>query len=783
MKLNYKFLSIALLSIVTFKAHSQTPSFYQPVMYGESTGNEYVKDIVGDATGNAYVLGCFTSGPTFTIASGFTLTNQGSSDLFLAKYNPQGGVVWAKSAGGTNADTATAMAKDGNGNIIITGYFKSASITFGTITLTNADVSGTTNDIFIVKYDALGNVIWAVSYGGSGDDNANDIAIDSYNNINLVGKFNSTNLVLGTANLSNVGGWDVFYAQFDASGNPVWAHSASDVDTETANAVTVDGYDNIYITGSFNGSSLTFGLITLNRVFDYDAYIVKVSSSGTALWAYSAGDFGTDIGVDIVADATNSIYLTGNFNSGTMTIGSTMLTNSGSNDVFTVKYDTAGTAMWAKNTAGTGDELVNKINFDACGYIYLAGNYSTTFNFGANSLTNWGGKDAMILKYDDAGNEVWGKGCGVTNEDDGTALSGNTGGNIIFTGNTFNSSVSMDGTNIPNSDMSGSTSDFFLTKVQTTATDIYVNVKNSLAQPVTSGMVYLYSRLSTFAVIHPVDSIALSTGQVHFASVLNLNYFIKVVADTLNYPNMVNTYNGNFSLWDSIATWPHNCSTNDTINITMIEVAPSVGNGKISGRVTKSTYYGLCPTLVDALPRQAGDPIPGGDVKIGNNPGGNMIAATTTDVNGYYSFDHVNIGSYKIYVDIPGLGRDSSYSVDITPTDTLFSQRNYTADSDYVYIDISVGLNAYTYDEPGMSISPNPFSTQSILTLTENSNNQGNKEELNVVVFDVLGNKIRKLNAQTKKIVIEKGDLNPGIYFVRVQFPNRKTLNRKIVIQ
>jgi len=245
----------------------------------------------------------------------------------------------------------------------------------------------------------------------------------------------------------------------------------------------------------------------------------------------------------------------------------------------------------------------------------------------------------------------------------------------------------------------------------------------------------------------------------------------------------VNTYNGNFSLWDSIATWPHNCSTNDTINITMIEVAPSVGNGKISGRVTKSTYYGLCPTLVDALPRQAGDPIPGGDVKIGNNPGGNMIAATTTDVNGYYSFDHVNIGSYKIYVDIPGLGRDSSYSVNITPTDTVFSQLNYTADSDYVYIDISVGLNAYTYDEPGMSISPNPFSTQSILTLTENSNNQGNKEELNVVIVDVLGNEVRKLNAQTKKIVIEKGDLNPGIYFVRVQFPNRKTLNRKIVIQ
>ncbi len=221
MKQTYKFLSIALLSIVTFKAHSQTPSFYQPVMYGASTGNEYVKDIVGDATGNAYVLGCFSSGPTFTIASGFTLTNHGGSDVFLAKYNPQGGVVWAKSAGGTNADTATAMAKDGNGNIIITGYFKSASITFGTITLTNADVSGTTNDIFIVKYDALGNVIWAVSYGGSGDDNANDIAIDSYNKINLVGKFNSTNLVLGTANLSNVGGWDVFYAQFDANGNPV----------------------------------------------------------------------------------------------------------------------------------------------------------------------------------------------------------------------------------------------------------------------------------------------------------------------------------------------------------------------------------------------------------------------------------------------------------------------------------------------------------------------------------------------------------------------------------
>ena len=87
--------------------------------------------------------------------------------------------VWANSAGGTGNENCYSTTTDASGNVYVTGKYTSHTITFGSDTLTNAG----DNDIFIVKYDASGNVIWANGAGGTGNDFSNGLTTDTFGTI------------------------------------------------------------------------------------------------------------------------------------------------------------------------------------------------------------------------------------------------------------------------------------------------------------------------------------------------------------------------------------------------------------------------------------------------------------------------------------------------------------------------------------------------------------------------------------------------------------------------
>ena len=792
MKKHYHSLLIACISIISITAYAQPqpPRFYKPVMGGSSGGNEIVKSITGDNAGNVYVVGSFTS-QNFTIGS-FTLNNSsgsGTSDVFVAKYSPEGLVLWAKSAGGSQADSAVSIAKDISGNIYVTGTFSSSNITFGTTTLSNT--SSNTNDIFIVKYDVNGNVKWAKKAGGASDDNVTDIAIDINNNVFITGNFTSASLTFGTSTLTNAGANDIFYTKYDTSGAVQWAHSASSSFDEYAKAITADASGNCFITGSFVGPSLTFGTITLTDNGNENLYITKVNSAGTVVWAHQMGSTASDKGTDVMTDVSGNVFLTGSFSSATMSddASSFTLTNNipGKFDIFTVKYTSAGTVAWAKSVGGNGDELASTINIDACGYIYVCGSFNSsgTITFGGTVLydTTSTSNALMLLKYDGSGNTLWGKQVISTGGNQGTAVSTSFNNNVIVAGYTSSANVYLDGNHIANSDASGTTNDYFLTKVQTTATDVYVFVTNSASAPINFGKVYLFARQTNYQYLHPQDSVTLSgTNIAHFSKVLNLNYFVKVIADTTNYHTQyVTTYNGNKTLWDSIVTWPHNCNANDSIYITMASNSnnSSTGHGKISGKVTKgSGYAGISGMGVH--PKTIGDPVPGIDIKIGHNPGGGqMVTNTTTDINGQYTFNNINVGDYKVYVDIPGLGRDSTYNISVTSIDTIFTQKNYIADSNKVYIDIVTGVPLNNTDG-FISIAPNPFHEETTITLPPSNNHQ----PTTIRIMDIVGNEIKSvIVTESKSYILERGNMNAGIYFVQIITSEREIINKKIVIQ
>ena len=293
-----------------------------------------------------------------------------------------------------------------------------------------------------------------------------------------------------------------------------------------------------------------------------------------------------------------------------------------------------------------------------------------------------------------------------------------------------------------------------------------------------------------------VSSIDTVSGYFHFTNVYNNNLLIKIFPDTSIYahhfvPSYYNAANSPTSLWDSTTFFTHTCNAEDTLNIVMVENQTLSGSGHISGRLVQGPFFS---PLANGMPRVQGDPIPGGDVKIGNNPGGQMIAATTTssldspDGGGYYHFDSIPVGHYDIYIDIPGILRDSVWTIDITPTDTVYTNLDYWVDSSDIY-PINPDINVQTPTIKGLEstfiVYPNPFRTNATIEYTVLHDAQVKLE-----VYSMIGDKINTLvsdNQQTGKYKLNLNTsnrkLSNGVYFIKLTVGNDSFTKRVVVIE
>ena len=378
--------------------------------------------------------------------------------------------AWAKSAGGNGSDEGQSICVDASGNSYVTGYFYSPTITFGTITLINPDSTGTNYDIFIAKYDASGNVVWAKSAGGSGNDEGQSICVDASGNSYITGWFNSPTITFGTITLTNNGGYNIFIAKYDASGNVVWAKSAGGGGNDEGQSICVDTSGNSYVTGSFdNSSTITFGTTTLTSNGYANIFVVKYDASGNVVWAKSAGGGDDDKGQSISVDANGNSYITGFFTSPTITFGSDTLINkdvTGSTfDVFIAKYDASGNVLWAKSAGGNNIDIGQSIAVDASGNSYITGYFqSSTITFGTITLTNNGSQNIFIAKYDALGNVVWAKSAGGNGYDWGRGISVDASGNSYITGSFGSATITFGTTTLINNDSTAMTEDIFIAK-------------------------------------------------------------------------------------------------------------------------------------------------------------------------------------------------------------------------------------------------------------------------------------------------------------------------------
>ncbi len=274
----------------------------------------------------------------------YAATNSGS-DAFVAKLNPTGSALaYLTYLGGDESDTATAIAVDKDGNAVVAGVTSARNFpTLNPLQATN----GGGADAFITKLNTAGSaLLWSTYLGGTGNDNAIDVALNAAGQPHITGTSTSPNFPTANAlQATSKGLNEIFVSKLRADGSGLdfstyWGGTRNDV----ANGIALDAAGNVYVTGSTDSADfpLTDAVqTTLNGVTPSsatDAFVLKLNPAGSAVVyaTYLGGSF-SDIGYGIAVDALNQAYVTGTTSSPNFPVVNSLQSLNGSNDLFVTK--------------------------------------------------------------------------------------------------------------------------------------------------------------------------------------------------------------------------------------------------------------------------------------------------------------------------------------------------------------------------------------------------------------------------------------------------------------
>jgi len=448
--------SISILLCTVFFVNAQTFDWVKQV---GGTDNDEANAITTDATGNIYVTGKFGSTADFDPGPGIAnLTSQGIFDVFIAKLNSSGDLIWVKQLGGIGSLGSSDIVVDDAGNVYTTGAFEGTADFdpgAGTANLT----SNGADDVYISKLDASGNFVWAKSFGGSSYDSGSEIALDTTGNVFVGGAFfGLVDVDPGVAvnNLSSNGSHDIFILKLNSSGDYLSSFNIGSGTSDYLSGLVIDSSNNVYITGDYsftvdfnpNGAP-----VQLTSEGSSDAFICKYDADEVLVWAKSIGGNDQEYPTGIALNSMGHVLVTGLFfdtcdvNPGAGV--AELVPTPGFGNSFVLSLNSNGSYNWAINIGGTHYTEASDIGVDSDDNIYVYGIYRGTINLNTSYTTN-GARDIFVLKLNSSGISVSSYTMGSTLDDYSTALHIDYSNNIYTTGR-FQSTVDFEpGTGVTN---------------------------------------------------------------------------------------------------------------------------------------------------------------------------------------------------------------------------------------------------------------------------------------------------------------------------------------------
>lgn len=423
---------------------------------GEDDGNA----IAVDGSGNAWVTGQ-TKSTDFPTKNPLYASNKGSFDVFVTELSPTGTLVYSTYVGGSSDDSGNAIAVNASGDVFVAGGTKSSD--FPTQGAYQSSLKGATN-AFVLELSSTGSTLmYSTFLGGTGNDVANGLALDSGGNAYVVGSTTSTDFPTQNPLPSETG--DGFVTKLNSSGNTlVYSTYLGGGTGDFAGAVAVDGTGIAYVTGGTKNPGFT----TTSGVFQpmcgtdgtcngglYDAFVAVINPSGSG-FVYSTflGGESSDKGLGIAVDAAGDAYLTGLTSSLKFPLKSPLQPMFGGgnlpSDAFVTELNPTGTQLvYSTYLGGSGDDAGLAIAVDSNKNAYVTGVTGST-NFPTASptqATKKGENDAFVSEISAGGSALTFSTYlgGSLNEDTSTSNGGGSlagiavdsaGANVYVTGST-----------------------------------------------------------------------------------------------------------------------------------------------------------------------------------------------------------------------------------------------------------------------------------------------------------------------------------------------------------
>lgn len=287
---------------------------------------------------------------------------------------------WTSQADSSNSQTASQVAVDRNDNPVYTGYCSGSRIAFGNIGI---NISGAQDD-FLAKYNTSGKPLWArcaKALNPFTSITGMSVATDRNNAIIEAGYFTDS-IAFGAYHLySNKSNSNSYIVKYDGNGNVLWATSATATKSQNCEnqvyTVATDNQNNILLTGYFEDTAI-FGNYTLIAPSSIDMYLVKFNSAGTVIWARTAtlGAGAFCYGLSVATDDSCNAYMGGNID-GMVTFGSTPALNPAGETVYLAKYDSSGKAKWSVNTTATPGQICpTPVVVDRSNNVYIGAQFT-----------------------------------------------------------------------------------------------------------------------------------------------------------------------------------------------------------------------------------------------------------------------------------------------------------------------------------------------------------------------------------------------------------------------